>query len=154
MKHRHKQPRMTFDHAATTSMASKSRAFIVQEPLHMVNGAAVPRIGYHTITPYGNIQFLFTWSEIKNDSSFADTERYLVRMYDTMHDFSDSDYLVPLGNPALTAMAVLVASEVNQGRVKLLDWIRDERRYRVVQIDLGQLDAVLDEAEASAGRIA
>jgi hypothetical protein len=51
-------------------------------------------------------------------------------------------------------MAVLVASEVNQGRVKLLDWIRDERRYRVVQIDLGQLDAVLDEAEASAGRIA
>jgi hypothetical protein len=120
----------------------------------MVNGAAVPRIGYHTITPYGNIQFLFTWSEIKNDSSFADTERYLVRMYDTMHDFSDSDYLVPLGNPALTAMAVLVASEVNQGRVKLLDWIRDERRYRVVQIDLGQLDAVLDEAEASAGRIA
>jgi len=122
----------------------------VQEPLHMVNGAAVPRIGYHTITPYGNIQFLFTWSEIKNDSAFSDTERYLVRMHETMRDFSDADYLVPLGNPALCAMAVLVAAEVNQGRVKMLDWIRDERRYRVVQIDLGQLDDALDEADASA----
>lgn len=129
------------------NVKQKGRCYIVQEPLHMVDGVPVPRIGYHTITPYGTIKFLFTWSELRHDDALEETWPFLVRLHELLRNFNDNDYIVPLGNPTLVAMAVLVAAEVNDGRVKMLDWIRDERRYRVVQIDLNELDAALDAHE-------
>jgi hypothetical protein len=53
-----------------------------------------------------------------------------------LHDFGDGDYIVPLGNPAVIGMAIAVAAECNDGFVKILDWIRDESRYRLVEMDL------------------
>ncbi len=53
-----------------------------------------------------------------------------------MADLRVDDYLVPMGNPALIAIAVLIATEMTDGRVRILDWMKLERAYRCFNIDL------------------
>jgi hypothetical protein len=60
----------------------------------------------------------------------------LEHLRDKLACFCDQDFLVPVGNPALIGMATLVAADMNEGRVRMLDWIRDGRRYREVTIDM------------------
>lgn len=112
------------------------RVFLVQEPLHIKDGVPVPRIGYHTLRPYGEVRFLFSWGELTDRTDLSDTHALLTEARRQLADFSDADYLVPMGNPVLIALATLAAAEANEGRVKMLDWLREERRYRVGAIDL------------------
>jgi len=114
-----------------------SRVFVVQEPLKMgTDGVPVPRINYGTLHPFGTLKFPFTWGEINDRMLLADTRSYVERARDAMRNFNDRDYLVPMGHPGLIAIATLVAAEENDGRIALLDWSREARAYRVVQIDL------------------
>jgi hypothetical protein len=50
--------------------------------------------------------------------------------------FSDKDYLLMVGDPAAIAAAGAVACMLNNGRMKLLKWDRQEMRYYVVEYDL------------------
>lgn len=111
------------------------RVFIVQEPLHRVAGDIVPRIDYATLTPYGELVFLFRWGVLK-DGDLSDTRPFLAKLREKLKDFSDADHLVCLGNPALCAMAVAVALEQNDGYVCLLDWMRNESRYRQIELEM------------------
>jgi hypothetical protein len=110
--------------------------YVVQEPLRREGGIVVPRINYNTLTPYGEVRFLFQWGDFKDDDVLENTAPIIWRLRAALHSFGDDDFIVPLGNPAVIAMAVAVAAECNNGSVKILDWIRDETRYRVVTMDL------------------
>jgi hypothetical protein len=113
------------------------RVFIVQEPLRRsASGEVVPRIDYRTLAPYGDVKFLFAWGDLRDDESLENPAAFLWRLRTLLRTYTSDDYLVLLGNPALTAMATLIAAEQNNGRVRLLDWIRDERQYRIVDIDI------------------
>jgi hypothetical protein len=112
------------------------RVFVVQEPLKRVGDSVKPRIDYDTLTPYGEIKFLFEWSELKDDDVLENTAALIWKLRASLHNFTDEDYIVCLGNPALIGMAVTVAAECNNGSVNILDWIRERRRYRVVTMDL------------------
>jgi hypothetical protein len=48
----------------------------------------------------------------------------------------DEDYLLMVGDPAAIAAAGAVACMMNNGRMKLLKWDRQEMRYYVVEFDL------------------
>ena len=50
--------------------------------------------------------------------------------------FCDNDYLLLMGDPAIIALAVAVASDVNGGKFKVLKWDRDEKKYYDIEIDL------------------
>ena len=50
--------------------------------------------------------------------------------------FSDDDYLVPIGDPAIMAAAAAIAASFNHGRVRLLKWDRERRIYWPVQLDI------------------
>lgn len=112
------------------------RVFVVQEPLKRVGDQTVPRINYNTLTPYGEIKFLFTWGELRDDDRLENPAALIWKLRASLHNFRDDDYIVCLGNPALIGMAITVAAECNNGFVRILDWIRDDRRYRVVDMDL------------------
>lgn len=58
-------------------------------------------------------------------------------MRNKLIDFSDDDYIVPIGDPAAIAMAASIASYFNGGRFKLLKWDREMERYYPVSIDIG-----------------
>jgi hypothetical protein len=114
------------------------RVFIVQEPLKKdpASGLVVPRINYGTLRPYGDIQFLFQWGDFKDDDALDNAAPIVWQLRAKLHDFRDDDYIVPLGNPAVIGMAVAIAAECNNGFVRILDWIRDESRYRLIEMDL------------------
>jgi len=52
--------------------------------------------------------------------------------------FNDKDYLLLIGDPIAIAIATVVASETNQGKVKFLKWDRQEQIYYPVEINLYQ----------------
>ncbi len=58
-------------------------------------------------------------------------------MRQKLANFTDEDFIVPIGDPAAIAMAASVASYYNYGRFKLLKWDRETERYYPVEIDLG-----------------
>jgi len=60
-----------------------------------------------------------------------------------LRKFSDEDFLLLIGDPAAIGIACAIASELNNGRLKMLKWSRKENRYYPVLIDLhekGELD--------------
>jgi hypothetical protein len=114
----------------------QSRVYIVQEPLRRTPNGVIPRIDYSTLTPFGKLEFLFTWGEIKDEDALLNTSRFVEQLRDRLDDFDDDDYLVCLGNPVLVGLAIAVAAECNNGRVRVLDWMRNSGKYRMVQVDL------------------
>jgi hypothetical protein len=120
---------------ATAVAQTTPRVFIVQEPLKRFPDGVRPRIDYETLTPYGDLQFIFSWRELKDDD-LSNTGPLMAKLRKALCNFRDEDYLVCLGNPALCAMALAVALECNDGYATVLDWIRNEGRYREVEIDL------------------
>lgn len=116
-----------------------SRVFVVQEPFHRVRGEVVSRIPLHTLEEFGPITFLCSWGELRDDGDGDMPASRASELYHKMRaklrDFCNDDFLVLLGNPALGAMATLIAGECNNGRVSILDWVRDARAYRIIDID-------------------
>lgn len=102
----------------------------------MINGVPTPRIPYHTLTSLGSVHFVFGWGEVRDDTVMdaAHTKQLYDKAHALLEDFSDEDYLLPMGNPGLIAIATIAATDAN-GRVTLLDWLRNPRCYRHVTID-------------------
>jgi len=46
-----------------------------------------------------------------------------------LSNFSDDDYLLLIGDPVTIGIATALAAHWNNGRVKMLKWDRQERRY-------------------------
>jgi hypothetical protein len=58
------------------------------------------------------------------------------KMKRMLKDFSDDDYLLLTGDPALIGVACSVVSETNNGKYKLLKWDRQERQYYPISINI------------------
>jgi hypothetical protein len=55
-----------------------------------------------------------------------------------LKDFSNNDYLLAMGDPVAIAVASMVASDINNGKVNMLKWDRENQCYYNVNIDLYQ----------------
>ena len=53
-----------------------------------------------------------------------------------LKNFSDKDYLLLIGDPAIIAVCGAIAAEVNGGRFKVLYWDLYAKRYYDLEIDL------------------
>ena len=51
-------------------------------------------------------------------------------------DFSDDDWLLAMGDPAIIGIAFAIAASINHGRVNLLKWDKIERSYYPVKVNL------------------
>lgn len=58
--------------------------------------------------------------------------------------FSDGDYLLLIGNPVLIGWSVAIASEVNGGRVSVLQWNGDRGEYTPIHANLGRRSSDVD----------
>jgi len=107
-----------------------ARVFVTHEP-HRVEAGLVKSL--FDLTPaaeYGELQVL-----MPAGSSLLSTVPMVRTMRDRLRDFSDNDYLLPVGDPASIMAAGAIAAEMNNGRVKILRWDRTGRRYIVVHLD-------------------
>lgn len=51
-----------------------------------------------------------------------DADKLIEKMYYVLDGFNDNDYILPVGNVSIISMTVAVASQLNSGKVKLLQW--------------------------------
>jgi hypothetical protein len=96
--------------------------YVVQEP-RGINLMPAEKYGrLQVLLPPGNVAY-----------SAAPTVSRLKR---GLARFTDEDYLLMVGDPAAIAVAGAVATMLNNGRMKVLKWDRQEMRYYVVEFDL------------------
>ena len=53
-----------------------------------------------------------------------------------LENYCDDDYLIAMGDPVAIAIASMVASEINQGKVNILKYDREQLCYYPVRIDM------------------
>jgi hypothetical protein len=113
-----------------------ARVIVVQEPLAMRNGRPAPRFDLTPAKKFGDVEFLLDWSET---TDLRGKEAELIqKLRQRLDGFSDRDYILFSGDWAAMALAVTLALEINDGRAKCLQWDRDTREYRILQLDLHQ----------------
>lgn len=65
----------------------------------------------------------------------------LRKLQRNLANFSDDDFILLSGDPIIMSLAMLVASEVNRGKVRTLKWDKREKDYYEVKIDLHGVDS-------------
>ena len=107
--------------------------YVVQERKRYdpIAGELVPAVNLMPAAEYGNLIELF------NHRQHSLLSGPIVRAAkEKLKDFSDGDYLLPIGDPVLIGVATAIAAEKNMGRVKLLHWDRSDKRYIVLEYDM------------------
>jgi len=103
--------------------------YVVQEvPGRNILGARV----------YGDLKVLLP-SNVNIVLSPAPTIR---RLRQALKKFSNSDFLLLMGDPAVIGLACVIASEINVGRFSILKWDRIEKDYYPVMIDIHKREGI------------
>lgn len=102
--------------------------YCVCEPTSHKEGGS--RIDITPAAEYGEIEILLGHTQ----SLFAPVPT-VRKLRDKLAEFSDDDYILPVGDPVLMSTVAMVAAEMNNGRVKFLKWDRIQRRYMVITVD-------------------
>ena len=105
----------------------KNRVFIVCEP---TSPEGRPKIDFSPAAVFGQIVVLN-----KHSQSLLAPVPTVRRLLDQLKDYSDGDYILPVGDPVLMSTVAMVASRVNGGRVNVLKWDRNTHRYLVIPVD-------------------
>jgi len=53
-----------------------------------------------------------------------------------LENYCDDDFLLPMGDPVAMVVAGMVAGDINQGKVNILKYDREQRAYFPVPVDL------------------
>lgn len=108
-----------------------SRVFVTNEPFQRVeNGGMQAKFNLTPAAVYGTLEVL-----VPAGNSLISSVPTVRLLREKLRDFSDNDYLLPVGDPAVMMAAGAIAAEFNHGRIKLLRWDRIQQQYIVVQID-------------------
>jgi hypothetical protein len=100
-----------------------ARVFVTQEN---------PKINITPALKYGKIEVLLApGEEIVLGASYC-----VNRMDALLRDFSDADYLLPVGNPVAIAIAAALAARYNRGRFNVLKWDNRQHVYYPITVEL------------------
>ena len=111
---------------------NKSIVYVIQAVPGTRDGA--PKINIVGAQEFGEIKVL-----LDEDKQIMFSPAPMVRkMKRMLKDFSDNDYLLLTGDPAMIGVACSVVSEVNNGKYKLLKWDRQERQYYPISTNIHQ----------------
>lgn len=113
------------------------RVFCVENPHEMRGGKWVPARDLSDTARFGPVTFLLAPTGIEHpvyrDETIAELRRGL-------EDFSENDYLVAgIGHPLCLAWATVIAACCSGGKLRLLYWQRNHRRYAPITVDLSDI---------------
>jgi hypothetical protein len=109
--------------------------YAVQVPHHFDQGAQAwrPKVNVHAASHLGEVVTLIPHEQVH---AALVTQPTLATLRRGLKDFCDEDYLLPVGDITLVAMATAVALNVNRGRARLLRWSREHKKYDIVELHL------------------
>ena len=110
-----------------------SIVFLPQIPLMRSHstGEFVPKFDLTAAKKYGTIQAL-----VDSFEKPQNREEVLDNLHSGLSDFSDGDYVLAAGNPAILSWTVAVAAYYNDGFVNMLQWNSPKGEYDVVPAQL------------------
>ncbi|QIG74985.1 hypothetical protein EVC26_066 [Rhizobium phage RHph_I72] len=95
-------------------------------------------VSVHDLSPaeeYGQLRYLLTPTAAPWNSAGI-----LNDLWAGLEDFGDLDYLLMVGNPVLCGLAAAVASEINDGKIRFLQWNGRDHRYVAVEAQVFEVD--------------
>lgn len=107
--------------------------FIVQEPMirDSASGNLIPQFDFRQVLEYGSPVVCLPPGRVALTPGPT-----VAVLRSKLRDFNDEDYLVATGDPSAIAIAAAIACDNNMGRMKLLKWDKNHKRYIMVAIDL------------------
>ena len=106
--------------------------YAVQSPRQRIGNDIVPKYDLSPAQSFGEIvELLSPTAKPFNPAPLIE------ELYIKLQNFSDTDYIICIGNPILIALAVSIAADVNNGRVRLLQWHGHKGEYTPVEVDMG-----------------
>ena len=104
--------------------------YVVQEIPGTKEGK--PKINIMGAATYGNFKFLLP----ELSQIIFSPGPLIYKLRQALKDFTENDYLLLTGDPAIIGVACSLASEITNGKYKLLKWDRQERKYYPIEINL------------------
>ena len=107
--------------------------YVVQKQLKVDprSGDLVSRFDLSSAESLGEVRYLLSPSARPYNAGGIITE-----LYKKLDSFSDSDYLLLIGNQCLVGFAMSVAADLNNGRVRILQWSGRDQAYVEIQADI------------------
>lgn len=110
--------------------------YVVTDPMQYKDGKPSAQFDISPAAEYGDIKILVPQTDPPHV-----TDSIVRLLNEKLADFSDDDYILPVGNPALIATAVAIASDINGGVYSMLIWDKMNRSYSplFVNINVGNM---------------
>ena len=116
---------------------SESIVYVIQE--FAGTKAGNPKINIMGASKYGKFKFLLSeFSQI-----IFSPGPLIYKLRQGLKNFKESDYLLLTGDPAIILVAGVIASDITNGKVNLLKWDKQERKYYPISINIhekGEID--------------
>ena len=115
----------------------ENTVYVIQEVAGTQSGA--PKINIMGAAKYGKFEFLLPeFSQI-----IFSPGPLIFKLRKALKNFTTEDYLLLSGDPSVILLAGMIASDINNGRVNVLKWDRQEKVYYPLEINLhekGKID--------------
>ena len=113
------------------------KVYVIQEIPGTKDGK--PKINIMGAREYGDFKFLLP----ELSQIIFSPGPLIFKLRQALKNFSEKDYLLLTGDPAIIGVACSIASDMTNGKYKLLKWDRQERAYYPIKINLyekGKID--------------
>ena len=120
-----------------SSMKEENIVYVVQEIPGTQAGS--PKINILGASQFGRMKFLLPeFSQI-----IFSPGPLIYKLRQGLKDFTERDYLLLTGDPAIIGVACSIVSDITNGKYNLLKWDKQERTYYPIEINLyerGKID--------------
>ena len=109
---------------------NQSKVYVIQEIAGTSQGS--PKINIMGAAKYGD--FVFCLPEMAQ--IIFSPGPLIFKLRKILKDYTEKDYLLLTGDPAIIGVACSIVSDITNGRYKLLKWDKQEKRYYPIEINL------------------
>ena len=112
--------------------------YVIQEIPGTTSGN--PKINIMGAANYGKIKFLLP----ELSQIIFSPGPLIFKLRQKLKKFSEKDYLLLTGDPAIIGVACSIVSDITGGKYKLLKWDKQERKYYPIEINLYEKGEIND----------
>ena len=113
-------------------MNSKSKVYIIQNVMRKYPDGTYRGLDYSQAERFGEVVFLFDG----NKQVVMSQQPTIRKLKTVLKDFSDNDYLLLVGDPALIGLTTSVLVTISNGRYNMLKYDRIEKDYFPIRVDI------------------